>query len=202
MRKNPEREYRRHSILVAVFAIYLLVVSVSSVYAARLINYTSDVTEEVIDEFVPVEARCTVKDNGNGTYTITNDSSMGVYLRFTVVPAWENLSDGRIYWQAPNCTVTLTASEWMSSADGYHYRVTPLNAGQSVTVTVGHSVTDAPPNHVFKVKLVAEVIQSEPVSAMQEAWGVNMVPNSQSGNQGGLVDGGEDNPQQGAGGTQ
>lgn len=201
-RASFKKAHKLHSVLVAVFAVYLLLVSITSVYAARLINYTYDSSEVIEDEFVPVYVSCSVKDAGKDKYTITNDSSTPVYLRFSPVSQWVNLENGRFFWQAPTCTVSgLTASEWMLGADGFYYRVLPLAAGASVTVTITHAVNNAPPNHEFKVNLVAEVIQSEPITAMQEAWKVNLVPNV-GGNQGGLeVEGSDDDPQQGMGGT-
>lgn len=205
-KRSFDREYKRHSVLVALFAVYLLIVSVSSVYAARLINYTYDSTEVVEDVFTPIQLSCSVKDNGNGTYTITNDSNTSVYLRCAPIPNWVSLTDGRVHWDMPSYTVTVDNSKWMSRAatDGYYYYVSPLDPGVSVTITVkNNDAVNSPVNHEFRVNMVTEIIQSEPIEAMQEAWGVNMVPNSQGGNQGGLVvDPSGDDHQQGMGGTQ
>ena len=193
-----KKEYRRHSILVACFAAYLMLVSITAVFAARLINYTYDTSTVIEDEFVPVKVACSVKETSSGKYTITNDSDTSVYLRFTLVSNWVSLADGGIYWLAAEPIVSgLDGSKWMTGEDGYYYCAVPLAPGESVTVTVGHKTDNAPPNHAFRAKLVAEVIQSEPITAMHEAWGVNVVPDSQ----GGLINGGTDNPQQGLGGT-
>ena len=117
-----KKEYRRHSVLVACFAAYLLLVSITSVFAARLINYTYDTSMVVEDEFVPVKVSCSVKETSSGKYTIKNDSDTSVYLRFTVVPTWVSLENGRIYWKAPSWTVPdLDKAKWMSSEDGYYY---------------------------------------------------------------------------------
>ena len=199
-----DRAYKRHSVLVAIFAVYILIVAISTVYAANLINYTYDSTEVIEEAFVPVELSCSVKDNGNGTYTITNNSTTSVYMRCSPVPNWVSLADGKAHWDMPSYTVTVSDNtKWMSraSTDGYYYYVSPLAPNESVTITVTNNDAKMPPvNHEFKVNLVTEIIQSEPITAMQEAWGVNMVPNSQNGN--GLVaDPSGDDPQQGMGGT-
>ena len=202
MGEQNDRRYRRHSILVAIFAAYLLVVSMTAVYAARIIQYTYGTTVDIEDEFVPVAVSCSVKDNGNGTYTITNTSNTSVYLRFTVAPTWVSTDTGRTHWSAPTYSVSLSSNSWMTSSDGFYYYVNPLAEGSSVTVTVNHTNATSPPvHHEYRVNLVAEVIQSEPITAMKEAWDVNVVPNDQTGS--GLEEEStSDDAQQGMGGAQ
>ena len=202
-----KKENKRRSLIVAIFAVYILAVSISSAYAARIINYTYDAPDTIEDEFTPVAVSGSIKDNGNGTYTLKNESDTSVYLRFSPVPNWVSTTDGKIYWKAPTCTVTgLDSSKWMTGADGYYYYITPLEAGASVTVTITNTTALTPPvNHEFRVNLVMEVIQSEPIAAMQEAWDINIVPDNQNGNQSGSGLEEEttlDDPQQGLGGAQ
>ena len=115
-------------------------------------------------------------DAGNhdaGTYTITNDKTEGstipAYVRFAVIVNWQD-GDGNL-WAVPpvkDTNYTITVSD-CTLLNGYYYYNGVRNPGEAITVTV-NAVGSGKVGYTLHVQIVAEGIQSVPLSVAESAW--------------------------------
>ena len=107
-----------------------------------------------------------------GEYTITNDKTKGstipAYVRFAVVVNWQD-GEGNL-WAVPpteGTHYTVTASD-CTLLNNYYYYNGVRNPGDVITVTV--TPGEAKAGYTLHVQIVAEGIQSVPLSVAESAW--------------------------------
>lgn len=107
-----------------------------------------------------------------GTYTITNDKDNGstipAYVRFAVIVNWQD-GEGNL-WAVPpvkDTNYTITVSD-CTLLNGYYYYNGVRNPGEAITVTV--TPGEAKAGYTLHVQIVAEGIQSVPLSVAENAW--------------------------------
>lgn len=152
-------------LLVSVF------VMIAGVVGGTIAYLTSHA--EIINTFSMAKVSCQVNSN----QTITNTSDIPAYIRAAVVVTWKD-SEGNIYGQPVNYTVTL-GEGWTQSGDYYYYEPELDAKGEGKDTTTALTVTtsdNAPTDEngeacTPNVEILAEAIQSEPIKAIQEAWG-------------------------------
>ena len=168
----------RLPVLLAL-ACLITCVSTSSIYA----KYVTEKQQEInLDITGTGTITLTVNKNDNGTYTITNESNIPVYVRFTVIANWTDAS-GNIFANQPDYTVTITKDvngndNCSQLSDQYYYFNGKFPAG-TITVPVIDSVSasGAPLGYEnLQVQILAEGIQCFPSSdnpdaAAEQAWG-------------------------------
>ena len=120
--------------------------------------------------FYPAVVDCTVTEM-DGAYTVTNQGNIPAYIRVAVVANWTR--DGQVYGLEPITAedYRITAADGWTLLNGYYYYTQPVAPGAAALPVVVSPVGEAPEGCVFSVCVLAEAIQSEPVSAAQEAWG-------------------------------
>lgn len=155
---------RKRAVIVIVLALAICIASVIAVYAA--IEYANANAPQVEDTFEPAKVTCQLTSSA-GVYTVTNTGNVSVYVRVYVDADWVD-SSGVAHWTDPACSVT--ASNWTKDGNFYYYN-TPVAAGGTAQITVVSGGDTAPTGYTFSAKVSAEVIQSDPVTAAQEAWG-------------------------------
>ena len=155
---------KKRILLILSLVLAICIIASVSVYAA--INYAKANASEVKDTFEPATVSCTVTANGT-TYTVTNTSNIPVFVRVLIDPSWVD-SSGNVHWTEPTYTVD-DLTGWTEDGDYYYYN-TAVAAGDSVSITVVPGSEEAPSGFELKVNVAAEVIQSEPTDAAQEAW--------------------------------
>lgn len=108
-----------------------------------------------------------------GVYTITNDKTKGstipAYVRFAVIVNWQD-GDGNL-WAVPpteGTHYTVTASD-CTLLNNYYYYNGVRNPGEAITVTV-NAVGSGQVGYTLHVQIVAEGIQSVPLSVAESAW--------------------------------
>lgn len=129
----------------------------------------SSVTTEIVEEF-----NGEVKKN----VTVKNTGDIPAYIRAAVVVTWQN-DAGQVYAETPtegtDYTVTWTKDDWVKYTDGYYYYTSAVAAGAStgVLLTDCKPVEGKAPNGYYLcVEILASGIQSEPETAVIDAWGV------------------------------
>ena len=174
MQRNRNNISARISAVVLPIIFILLCATVlSSVYATNSIRYTNDRTQEpVADSFEAAVVTCEVVKGNDGAYTVTNTGNVAVYLRVLIAANWVN-ADGSVHYRKPVIAVE-TDETWLIADDGYVYYKIPLEPEEYVTLTVAHNdnTDPCPVNTVLDINFIAEVIQSKPSGAIQDAWGI------------------------------
>lgn len=144
----------------------LLVLTVSAGTTIAILVATTDSVENT---FFPSKVTCELNES-NGSYTVTNTGDTAVYIRVAIVTNWTK--DGNVYGLTPITAgdYAVTASGW-TLHNGYYYYDLPVAPGASTgTISVG-VLTMPPADCIFTAEVLAEAIQSEPVTAAREAWG-------------------------------
>ena len=156
---------RTRKILLLLFSLLLtLGVSVGGTVALL-----TAVTKPVANTFSPASVKCELIETDGG-YTVINRSNISAYVRVAVVPNWTK--DGKVYALSPISTddYRITATGW-TLFEGYYYYSTPLAPNASTPPILAELLTIPPDDCVFSVEVLAEAIQSEPITALSEAWG-------------------------------
>ena len=170
----------RFAVILPVFVAIICIFIISLSYALNTIRYTNDRTAEpVTDNFEEAYVACDIVAGENGLYTVTNTGNVSAYIRVTAIPMWVNAS-GEAHFTEP--VVTFTADEnWIAADDGYYYYKTSVAVGDSVTITLIHDdgTDPCPVGYVLDMNFVAEVIQSVPNMAVQDAWDITLTPDAE-----------------------
>ena len=184
--RGRKRKPRINKAAVLLTAAVLLIGTVVGSTVAYLIAQT----DAVENTFEYAKVSCEVKEDFNGGNTkknvqITNTGSTNAYIRATYVVNWLD-AQGNIVASVPeDYSYTLTEnpdSKWTEGTDGYFYYLTPVapdasTPGSLLTCTVTRPEN---PKYRLSVEILATAIQSEPASAVAEAWG--NTPIAASGN--------------------
>ena len=178
--------------LVLVVSVLALVLAVAGGTLAWLSANTTPVT----NTFTPAQVSCEVVENFDGTtkkdVQIKNTSNIDAYIRAYVVVTWKN-AQGNVYGKLPvkdtDYTMTMPGdNKWFKSGDYWYYTESVAADGGLTDVLISscqleEGVTPPTEGYSLSVEIIAEAIQSQPDSAVQQAWGV--VPSTlanQSGN--------------------
>lgn len=151
--------------------------------------YISTKTNEVENVFTPVHVTVDVTDKVDTTtgvksdVVITNTSNIQAYIRAAIVGYWCDAKGNIVApWDPTDenqgTFVGLTGSNWVKSGD-YYYYTEKVDAGMPTPNALFTSYTEgtAPVEGAHLViDILAQAIQAEPASAVQEAWG--FVPGS------------------------
>lgn len=168
------------TLLVAI--VLLLGVAVGTTVA-----YLIDSTKEIENKFEYAKTDVTVTEHFNGTtksnVQVKNESNIPVYIRATYVVNWVD-KDGNIVTSVPTGYEITERTEnpggkWIKGADGYFYYPTPVQpnsstAGSLLTYKVQYPANVTPPEYTLSVEILATAIQSEPTTAVKDAWGVEV----------------------------
>lgn len=148
----------------------------SMVYAKYIHDKKEDASIDIIangDLFLEVSGPT---DNVCGEYTVTNQntSTMPAYIRYAVVVNWID-GEGN-FWAVPptkDTDYTVTANNCTLLGEGsdlYYYYNGVRNIGEAFAVTV-EAKGEGKPNYSLHVQILAEGIQTAPLSASGAAWG-------------------------------
>ncbi len=160
-------EFKRMKKPILLLLSLILVVGVAVGGTAALLTVR---LKPVENTFYPAAVDCAVTEK-DGAYTVTNQGNISAYIRVAVVANWTR--DGKVYGLDPITAedYRITAAEGWTLLNGYYYYTQPVEPGAAALPLVVSAVGEAPEGCVFSVRVLAEAIQSEPVSAAQEAWG-------------------------------
>ena len=174
--------WKRSGILLAA-VIVLLAGAVGGTWAFLVAQ-----SEPVQNNFTYAHVRCTIKEKFDGTtksdVQIQNTGDIPAYIRARIVVTWKDAS-GNVSAAVPvkNTDYTMTmGTGWTKGTDGYWYCNTAVAAGGEtpVLITKCEKKGTAPKDYDLSVEILADAIQSEPASAVTEAW--DYTPTAASGN--------------------
>lgn len=167
--------------LVLVVSVLALVLAVAGGTLAWLSANTTPVTNTFTPATVSCEVEETFKNNVKSNVNVRNTSNIDAYLRVKLVTYRVNEDGQHIGGTAEIPTFTL-GENWAKHGDFYYYTLpvapekTPA-ANLIDTITLTGSYNDADGGKQV-IEVMAEAIQSQPKTAVGEAWGVKIAPGS------------------------
>ena len=167
--------------LVLVVSVLALVLAVAGGTLAWLSANTTPVTNTFTPAQVTCEVKETFKNNVKSNVNVKNTSNIDAYLRVKLVTYRVNNAGQHIGGTAKIPAFTL-GENWVKHGDFYYYTLpvapaeTPA-ANLIDTITLTGSYNDADGGKQV-IEVMAEAIQSEPETAVGEAWGVMIAPDS------------------------
>lgn len=176
--------WKRSGILLAA-VIVLLAGAVGGTWAFLVAQ-----SEPVENNFTYAHVSCRIDEKfENGVKSdvkIQNTGDIPAYIRARIVVTWKD-ANGNVSSTVPvkNTDYTIAFNEnekdWTQQGD-YWYCKTAVDAGEEtpVLITKCEKKGNAPKDYDLSVEILADAIQSEPASAVTEAWGYN--PTAASGN--------------------
>ena len=131
---------------------------------------------------------CQIHENSfDGTtksgVTIENTGDTEAYIRAAIVVTWKDAENGNVYGKKPIAGTDYVISygtDWFLGGDGFYYYKNPVAAGDSTTNLINTcSPVDAstPAGYGLNVEILGSAIQSVPVNAIVEQWGVTVNDN-------------------------
>lgn len=167
--KNRKRRLRWGREFVLLAAVVTLLVGVIGGSLAYLITNSDPVT----NVFTPASVGATIPEEFDGdtkkNVYVENTSDMPVYVRATFTAYWAN--EDKSVNPTPVDYTVVYGDNWQLVNGIYYYQGVVAAGGQTETPFI---VSLAPNVELedchLVVDVIAEVIQSEPIDAVQEAW--------------------------------
>jgi len=176
--------WKRSGILLAA-VIVLLAGAVGGTWAFLVAQ-----SDPVENNFTYAHVSCTIKEkfenDVKSDVQIQNTGDITAYIRARIVVTWKDES-GNVSAVVPvenkDYTIDFNRTDWVNQGD-YWYCKTAVAAKDLTFALITKCKKTANPNapegYDLSVEILADAIQSEPASAVTEAWG--NTPLSKSGN--------------------
>lgn len=178
VKRGGRRRNRMSKTAVLFIAVLLLISAAIGSTVAYLITSSGPVE----NTFTPGKVSCEVKETFDGitksNVQIKNTGNTDAYIRATYVVNWLDKGGNIVasvpagYSYAPNENPD---GKWQKIDDYFYYPspVAPNGStdGSLLTCTVTHPEN---PEYTLSVEILATAVQSNPASAVTEAWGVSI----------------------------
>lgn len=174
--------WKRSGILLAA-VIVLLAGAVGGTWAFLVAQ-----SEPVQNNFTYAHVSCRIDEKfENGVKSdvkIQNTGDIPAYIRARIVVTWKDTS-GNVSSTVPvkntDYTIAFNEKDWTQQG-GYWYCNTAVDVGGEtpVLITKCEKKGNAPKDYDLSVEILADAIQSEPASAVTDAW--KYTPTATSGN--------------------
>lgn len=181
--RRPAR--RRSHINVRLTAIVLATVTLLALAVGGTIAWIKADTTPVQNTFTYAKVTTEIEEEFDGSkktnVNVKNTGDTEVYVRVKLVSYRTDKAGNHIGGETTLPTFT-PGQNWVLHTDGYYYYTLPVAPnGSRMPAT---NLADEMTLEVYKdadggyqsIDVVAEAIQSTPVNAMQEAWGVTITP--------------------------
>ena len=171
------RELSKKNIIVIAALTAILLASVGGVFAF-LVSRPAPVT----NEFTPASVTCAVEETFEGgtdrDVKIRNTGNVNAYIRAMVIFTFED-GDGKVLAVSPkegtDYTVVWAESGWLKGADGFWYHVSAVAPnGTTSDLIESASLIGAPDGFDLNIQVIATAIQSDPTTAVEQAWDVTV----------------------------
>lgn len=173
--------WKRSGILLAA-VIVLLAGAVGGTWAFLVAQ-----SEPVQNNFTYAHVSCTINEkfenDVKSDVEIQNTGDIPAYIRARIVVTWKDANGNVSAVPVKDSDYTMTmGTGWTKGTDGYWYCKTAVDTMGSTPVLIKEckKTGTAPDGYDLSVEILADAIQSEPASAVTEAWGYT--PTAASGN--------------------
>lgn len=172
------KRIRKKALLLAVSVALILTAAIGGTIA-YIVTKTDSVTNTFDPAKVPITINETFENYVKSNVTIQNTGNIPAFIRAKVVVTWKN-EHGEVSGtpvESDDYTMTMGTGWTYNNTDGFWYcktAVAPNGGDTPVLIISCKPVEDkAPDGYNLSVEIIAESIQSEPASAVREAWGSN-----------------------------
>ena len=168
---------------------WVLILSLTAVLlvaAGSVFGYIMAQTPEVKNTFDPVVVTCAVEEQFDGVVKqdvcIRNTGDVDAYIRAMVLINWAD-PDGKVLAADPvegiDYVVQWGDARWVKGNDGFWYYTEKVVSQEATadlieTLTVNESVE----GYQLMVQILATAIQAEPITVVENTWGVTVDQNS------------------------
>lgn len=177
VKKRRKSKVRMNRATVLLMAVLMLI----GVVAGSTVAYLIAKTNPVENTFTYGQVSCAIhEDFTDKTHKknvqVENTGNVNAYIRATYVINWLD-TDGNIVASVPsNYTYTLTVpqnNKWVAGGDGYFYYTSAVEPGEWTEKSLLECKVNYPenPEYTLSVEILATAVQSEPASAVKDAWG-------------------------------
>lgn len=178
IKKRRKSRVRMNRTTVLLMAILMLI----GVVAGSTVAYLIDKTGEVANTFEYAKVSCRVDESFDGktkqNVQVTNTGTIDAYIRATYVVNWLD-SAGNIVASVPggySYNLAVNPNSKWKEIGGYYYYPDPVapngsTEGSLLTCTVTYPEN---PEYTLSVEILATAVQSQPASAVTDAWGVTV----------------------------
>ena len=175
--QNLQHEKKHHFKKIQLLILSLLVVT--TVTVGGTVAYLTTKSDPVVNTFEPSYVRCAVDEKFNGTtkeyVRVQNTSDIEAYIRVKLVCYRVNDAGDHIGGTA-DITKFTPESGWIEQ-DGYYYYTRPVAAKDFTDNLIKNlnliSYDDVDGGRQV-IEVMAEAIQSKPIDAVTQAWGVKI----------------------------
>ena len=169
--EKTARKGRLNATIISVVLILTLAVG-------GTIAFLSTKTDPVVNTFNPSQVTCSVVEDFDGktktNVNVKNTGDIPAYIRARIVVTWKDASGNVSAVPVKNTdyTIAFNETDWTQQGD-YWYCKTAVDAGGETPVLIikCEKKGNAPKDYDLSVEILADAIQSEPASAVTEAWG-------------------------------
>lgn len=181
-KKPPVRRRRRRSHKPTLLMMALAIVL--GAFVGTTVAYLFTNTDALTNTFNPAKVTVDVPEdfdkNVKDNVKVKNTGDIEAYVRVAVVVTWQD-DKGNVHPTAPvtgtDYTVTFpTNTGWVKHTDGFYYYTSAVASDKTTGILLTECkpvAGKAPEGYHLSVEILASAIQSEPASAVVEAWGVD-----------------------------
>lgn len=191
---------KKHLVAAVTAAVIIVLVGVVAVQAYLFSQ------KNVQNDIIPAKVSCLVEEtfktdtDGNEnknikeTVTVKNTGDFNAYMRIIAVTYWQDTKGNIVERQSKDLDLASHLGEgWIKGADNIFYYESPIAKGQSTpdlladkfTLTLDQEYIDVMSASGNKerfyynqvIEFIAEAIQAEPDTAVEESWGVTLDSN-------------------------
>lgn len=169
----------KHRILLVLLVASL---SVLLILCGTVLAYMFRQTEYIDNEFTPANVSCSVVEEFDGvqkaSIRVQNTGNIDAYLRVRLVSYWVD-ADGNIVAKPSKLPEITLASGWIKGANNtYYYRIPVAPSDLSEMLLSAPIILEKDENGYLQVvEVFAEAIQSKPLGAVTDSWGVSIDSN-------------------------
>ena len=183
-RAKKHSRIRMNKLAILFMAVIMLIGAAVGTTVAFLVTNTDPVVNNFTYGTIGTRIDESFDGSTKSNVKVTNTGDTPAFIRATYVATWRDAS-GKIVNSVPtDYSYELTENPnktWQKVGNYFYYpyAVYPENSGSSPYTTDGSLLTctvthPKNPEYFLNVEIVASAIQSEPVTAVPEAWGVTI----------------------------
>lgn len=178
VKKRRKSRVRMNRATVLLMAILMLI----GVVAGSTVAYLIDRTGRVANTFEYAKVSCEITEDFDKTtksnVQVTNTGTTDAYIRAAYVVNWLDKDNNIVASDPAGYSYKLTENpdgKWTRASDGYFYYLSPVGPGESTEGSLLTCKVTYPenPEYTLSVEILATAVQSQPASAVTEAWGAD-----------------------------
>lgn len=158
---------------VILLLVFLLILFCGTTFALML-RQTDFLNNQLEAAKVTCAVAETFEDNTKTSIAVRNTGTIDAYLRVRLVSYWVD-SKGKIVSKPSQPPAVSPANGWIEGSDNTYYYPNPIAPGDATQNLLGTAITlIAEDGYQQVVEVFADAIQSKPVHAVTDSWGVTI----------------------------